>query len=237
MPVYQLPPRLQFPDPRLADHSGLLAVGGDLSIERLMLAYRTGIFPWYGPGQPILWWSPDPRMCLDVGDLHVGRSLRKRIRQAPYAITYDTAFQDVVIACAQVPRPGQDGTWITTEMIDAYCELHGAGHAHSVEAWDENGELVGGLYGVAVGRMFYGESMFARASDASKIAFVHLVEDLQQWGFELVDCQMHTPHLERFGARLLPRDEFLTRSGALCGLPGRIGSWGQPMERTQTGVF
>lgn len=215
----------RFPDPRHADASGLLAVGGDLSPQRLMTAYRQGIFPWFGPGQPILWWSPDPRMVLSVPDLHVGRSLRKRIRQAPYTITLDTAFEQVILACSQVPRPGQDGTWITDEMVDAYVTLFEGGHAHSVEAWDDEGRLVGGLYGVSAGRMFFGESMFAVAPDASKIAFVRLVRQLDAWGFPLIDCQMHTEHLARFGAHEIPRARFLARCEALVARTGRPGRW------------
>ena len=225
MPIFQLPSRHRFPDPRRADPSGLLAVGGDLSAERLLEAYRRGIFPWFGPDQPILWWSPDPRMVLPIAELHVGRSLRKRIRQQPYRITMDTAFAEVIRACAEVPRPGQDGTWITKEMEQAYVTLFEQGHAHSVEAWDADDRLVGGLYGVASGRMFYGESMFAKAPDASKIAFVKLVRQLEIWSFPLVDCQMHTDHLARFGAREIPRSAFLDACEQLAWLPGRPGPW------------
>jgi len=232
MPIYQLPSTPRFPDPRRADASGLLAVGGDLSAERLLTAYRMGIFPWFGPGQPILWWSPDPRMVLEVDRLHVGRSLRKRIRQQPYRITLDTAFHDVIVACASVPRPGQDGTWITQEMVRAYDTLHAQGHAHSAEAWDQEGRLVGGLYGVASGRMFFGESMFAKASDASKIAFVRLVQQLVAWGFPLIDCQMHTDHLARFGAHEISRQEFLRRCHELVNQPDRPGPWSFDNEGT-----
>lgn len=225
MPIFPMHSHHRFPDPHQADTSGLLAVGGDLSPERLLTAYRQGIFPWYGPGQPILWWSPDPRMVLWVDELHVGRSLRKRIRQQPYRITVDTAFLDVILACATVPRPGQDGTWITPEMVRAYTTLHRAGHAHSVEAWDEDGALVGGLYGVSSGRMFFGESMFAKAPDASKIGFVRLARQLHAWGFPLIDCQMHTHHLARFGAREVPRAEFLEACASLVQQPDRPGPW------------
>jgi leucyl/phenylalanyl-tRNA---protein transferase len=225
MPIYQLPPQPLFPDPRLADGSGLLAVGGDLSPARLLGAYQRGIFPWYSEGQPLLWWSPDPRMVLPVEELHVGRSLRKRIRKAPYRITLDRAFARVIDACGAVPRPGQHGTWITADMRDAYVRLHHLGYAHSVEAWDEEGRLVGGLYGVSVGRAFAGESMFARADDASKIAFVHLVRQLHAWGHPLIDCQMHTHHLARFGAREVPRETFLRRWGRLTSNDGRPGPW------------
>ena len=225
MPIYQLPRDPRFPDPRRADASGLLAVGGDLSAERLLTAYQMGIFPWFGPGQPILWWSPDPRMILDVADLRVNRSLRKRIRQEPFRLTLDTAFHDVIVACASVPRPGQDGTWITDGMVAAYDQLHALGFAHSVEAWDAEGTLVGGLYGVASGRMFFGESMFAKAPDASKIAFVRLVQQLDAWGFPMIDCQMYTDHLARFGAHEISRAEFLSRCAHLVGQQHRPGPW------------
>ncbi|MFT4623280.1 MAG: leucyl/phenylalanyl-tRNA--protein transferase [Myxococcota bacterium] len=197
-----------FPPPERAEPSGLLAVGGDLRPERVLSAYNEGIFPWFSEGQPLLWWSPDPRAVIEVSELRVQRSLRKRIRQTPYRITLDTAFDDVIAACATAPRPDQDGTWITAEMVEAYRALHAAGHAHSAEAWLGD-ELVGGLYGLAIGTVFCGESMFARASDASKIAFVHLVRQIQLWGFTLVDCQMQTQHLARFGATDMARDRFL----------------------------
>lgn len=224
MPVYRLPLQPEFPPPELAEPSGLLAIGGDLSVERLVLAYRTGIFPWYGPEQPILWWSPDPRMVLEVDELHVGRSLRKRVRRGDYRITLDTAFRAVVEACAATPRPGQEGTWIVDEMIEAYVALHEAGVAHSVEAW-RDGRLVGGLYGVSVGATFAGESMFARASDASKVAFVHLVRQLERWGIRMVDAQMHTEHLARFGAHEVPRAWFLEQLQQLLQVPDRRGPW------------
>ncbi len=195
-------------DSALDEPSGLLAVGGDLSPQRLLAAYRQGIFPWYSEGQPILWWSPDPRMVLFPDELHVHRSLQKIIRRGGYEIRVDTVFTRVMQACAE-PRKDQDGTWISPEMIEAYSMLHAMGFAHSVETWVD-GELAGGLYGLALGRAFYGESMFARRSDASKIAFVHLVKQLQQWNFGLIDCQMNTAHLARFGAREIPRSEFTT---------------------------
>lgn len=222
--IFRIGPQPFFPDPELADPSGLLGVGGDLSPERLLVAYRAGIFPWYSRGQPILWWSPDPRTVLRVPDLRVQRSLAKRIRQRPYAITLDRAFEQVVACCAQVPRPGQDGTWITPEMARAYVRLHALGHAHSVEAWAD-GRLVGGLYGVAVGGLFCGESMFAVAPDASKIAFVHLVRQLDRWGFPLVDCQVRTEHLDRFGAVEIPRREYLDEVRRLAAREERRGIW------------
>ena len=192
--------------------SGLLAAGGSLSTDWLIAAYARGIFPWFNPGQPILWWSPDPRMVLFPPALHVPHSLQRVMRKRGYEIRVDTAFAEVMQACS-APRTDQTGSWISPEMVAAYTALHQLGLAHSIETWID-GTLAGGLYGVALGRIFYGESMFARVNDASKIAFVHLVRQLQQWQFELIDCQMNTAHLARFGAveisraafvRLLPR--------------------------------
>ncbi|MEM9490702.1 MAG: leucyl/phenylalanyl-tRNA--protein transferase, partial [Myxococcota bacterium] len=208
MPVFRLDERLLFPPPEMADENGVLAIGGDLSPDRLLMAYGMGIFPWYGEDLPIIWHSPDPRMVLKADKLHVSRSLRKALRKGLYDIRLDTAFGAVIEACAVLPRPGQDGTWIVDEMIDAYIELHELGFAHSVEAWRDD-ELVGGLYGVSLGGAFFGESMFARAPDASKIAFVTLVKQLRAWGIELIDCQVHTDHLARFGAENWPRARFL----------------------------
>lgn len=224
MPIFRIPDRLIFPDPSLADPSGLLGVGGDLHPDRLLLAYRMGIFPWFSENQPFLWWSPDPRMVLFLDELHVPRSLAKRIRQRSFEIRLDTAFEPVIDACARTPRPDQAGTWITRDMRSAYIELHHRGFAHSVEAW-RDGELAGGLYGVAVGRLFCGESMFAHQPDASKIAFVHLARQLTRWGFPLVDCQVHTRHLERFGAREIPRRRYLQRLQALVEQPDQPGPW------------
>ena len=194
-------------DEALREPNGLLAAGGDLSPARLLDAYRQGIFPWFGDEDPLLWWSPDPRMVLFVDELHVSRSLRKTIRSGRFSVTADRAFSAVMSGCAE-PRADQEGTWITTEMRAAYARLAALGYAHSVEAW-EGDALVGGLYGVAIGRMFFGESMFARVSDASKVAFVALVRQLQRWGFRLIDCQMPTAHLASLGAREIPRREFL----------------------------
>ncbi|MFO7565259.1 MAG: leucyl/phenylalanyl-tRNA--protein transferase [Enhygromyxa sp.] len=208
MPVRLIRGDQPLPNPEDADPRGLVAVGGDLRTSRLLDAYRRGIFPWYGEGLPILWHSPDPRFVLEPAALRINRSLRKAIRRAPYRLTLDVAFDQVIRRCAGVTRPDQDGTWITNEMIGAYEQLHALGHAHSVEAWRAE-ELVGGVYGVAMGAVFCGESMFAIAPDASKIAFVHLVRQLQRWGFELIDCQVHTEHLERFGAVEWPRRRFL----------------------------
>lgn len=190
----------------LLEPNGLLAAGGDLSCERLIAAYRHGCFPWYSDDQPLLWWSPDPRMVLLPNELHIPRSLKKTIHRQQYRVTYDQAFERVISACA-APRSTDTGTWITAEMQDAYCQLHARGYAHSVEVWHQE-QLVGGLYGVAIGQLFFGESMFSRMSDASKVAFVTLVHDLRAAGFILIDCQMHTDHLARFGAKEISRDHF-----------------------------
>lgn len=199
---------LDFPplETALREPNGLLAAGGDLSPERLLAAYRHGCFPWYQDGQPLLWWSPDPRTVLYPNELHVSRSLRKRMRQGDFQVTLDRAFNDVIQGCAG-PRSYADGTWITTPMQQAYIQLHEMGVAHSVEVW-QDGQLVGGLYGLAIGRLFFGESMFSRATDASKVGFVTLVERLRAWNFTLIDCQMPTQHLESFGARSIPREAF-----------------------------
>jgi len=203
--------------------NGLLAAGGDLSPERLLEAYRAGIFPWYSPGEPILWWSPDPRMVLFPDEFKVSRSLAKTLRNKPYEVRVDHDFRAVMSACA-APRPDQDGTWISAEVIDAYCRLHALGFAHSVETWID-GQLAGGLYGVALGGMFYGESMFARATDASKIALAHAVERLRAAGFGLVDCQMRTSHLASLGAREIERAEFCRLVAELSAQPIRAGAF------------
>jgi leucyl/phenylalanyl-tRNA--protein transferase len=208
--VFRLPREPIFPDPELAEPDGLLAVGGDLSPDRLLRAYADGIFPWYSEETPILWWSPEPRMVLLPAEFHVPRSLRRTIRSGAFEARADTAFGEVIRRCADKDRPGQDGTWITPEMILAYERLHDLGFAHSFEAW-EGGELAGGLYGVSLGAAFFGESMFADRPDASKVAFATSVEWLRGRGFELIDCQVDTEHLRRFGAREIPRAEFLAR--------------------------
>lgn len=224
MTVYRLCKELVFPPPEEAEPDGLLAVGGDLSPERLLLAYSEGIFPWYEEGLPILWHSPDPRMLLLPGDLRVARSLRKKARRPPYRLTLDTAFDRVIRACATAPRPGRHGTWITPEMLDAYCALHALGFAHSVEAWHDDA-LVGGLYGVSLGRAFFGESMFALEPDASKLGFVRLVDQLARWEFSLIDCQVYTEHLERFGAVEWPRARFLETLAEALEHETRRGVW------------
>jgi len=207
----------------LAEPNGLLAAGGELSAARLIEAYRNGIFPWFNHGQPILWWSPDPRMVLIPRELKVARSLGKILRNRDYEVRADTDFRQVISACA-APRATQDGTWISAEMIAAYCVLHERGVAHSIETWID-GELAGGLYGVAIGRMFYGESMFTRVPDASKIALVHLVRELQRRDFGMVDCQMHTRHLASFGAREIPRADFMRKLQELVNCPHVPGRW------------
>ncbi|HTO51606.1 MAG TPA: leucyl/phenylalanyl-tRNA--protein transferase [Burkholderiales bacterium] len=203
--------------------NGLLAVGGDLSPRRLLEAYRRGIFPWYSEGDPILWWSPDPRMVLFPEELRVTRSLAKTLRNKPHEVRFDTAFAAVMRECA-APRPGQGGTWIGPEMRAAYRKLHDLGYAHSVETWID-GELAGGLYGVAIGGAFFGESMFTRARDASKMALVGLVRRLAAAGFGLIDCQMHTAHLQSLGAREIPRAEFARRVKDLVDYPRSPGRW------------
>lgn len=205
MTVYLLGDEIRFPDPRQADESGLLAVGGDLSVERLVAAYRCGIFPWYSDDQPVLWWSPDPRLVFWPGQLKLDRDTRRLIRGNHFEIRLDSAFDQVIEACRRAPRPGQDGTWITFEMREAYIALHRAGWAHSVEAW-RDGRLCGGLYGVAMGQCFFGESMFARETNASKVALACLA-DIYSEG--LIDGQMDNPHLRSLGGALMTREAFL----------------------------
>lgn len=201
----------------LKEPNGLIAIGGDLSPARLLNAYQHGIFPWFSEGEPILWWSPNPRMVLFPEALKISNSLKKTIKKQIFDIKFNTNFRAVMTACSQTPREGQAGTWITEAMIEAYCELHKAGYAMSAEAW-QNGVLVGGCYGVKIGRMFYGESMFHHVTDASKVAFVYLVEYLKNAGVGLIDCQMKTAHLASFGAKEIPRDEFMTTLTRLTNL-------------------
>jgi leucyl/phenylalanyl-tRNA--protein transferase len=223
MPIFRLTEALVFPPPHLAE-DGLLAVGGDLSEERLLLAYRMGIFPWYSEGEPILWWSPDPRLILLPNEFHVSRRLDRIIRCGAFTVTMDEAFEPVMRACADAPRPGQRGTWITRTMIRAYRGLHASGYAHSVASWRE-GTLVGGLYGVSLGRCFFGESMFAHVSDASKVALAALVDQLRAWGFLLIDCQVRTRHLVSLGAREVTRRRFLNLLEKALAAPTRKGKW------------
>lgn len=206
--------KTDFPSVELAlrEPDGLLAIGGDLSVERLKTAYQKGIFPWYSKGQPVLWWSPDPRMVLVPDEIKVSHSLAKKIRKKNFTVTFDLQFQDVIYACSE-PRlekgQQQNETWIVDEMIEAYVLLHEAGYAHSVEYWQDE-KLVGGLYGIAIGEVFFGESMFSRVSDASKIAFVYLTRQLKKWGFKLIDCQVYTSHLESLGAKMISRKQFIS---------------------------
>ncbi|SDK42709.1 leucyl/phenylalanyl-tRNA--protein transferase [Methylophilus rhizosphaerae] len=211
-PVLILDRQTPFPplQQALTDPNGLIAIGGDLSAQRLLAAYERGIFPWFSPGEPILWWSPDPRMVLFPAQVHISRSLRKVMQQHLFEIRINTAFEQVIAACAATARPGQDGTWISPEMIKAYSQLHHSGYAHSVEAWQGN-ILVGGCYGIRIGRMFYGESMFHHVSNASKVAFAHMVQWLNTQQVGMIDCQMRTPLLESFGACEIPRDRFIAQ--------------------------
>jgi leucyl/phenylalanyl-tRNA--protein transferase len=224
VPIFQLDEELRFPRPELADPSGIIAVGGDLRPERVLLAYSIGIFPWPCEGFPLLWHSPNPRFVLERSKLHVPHSLSKLIRKRPFVITLDRDFGGVIAACAGDPRPGQGGTWITDEMVEAYTELHRLGFAHSVEAWQQ-GRLVGGLYGVSLGAAFFGESMFAAAPNASKVSFVTLVEQLGRWGIELIDSQVHTDHMARFGAVHWPRKRYLRALARALEHPTRRGRW------------
>lgn len=215
---------IPFPDPRSADAAtGLVAIGGDLLPERLLSAYAHGIFPWYNE-DPILWFTPARRMVLRPTELRVNRTLAKNLRRRRFEVRLDTAFHEVIRACASVPRPDQDGTWITEEMIEGYEALHEMGYAHSVEAWSE-GELVGGMYGVSLGAGFFGESMYAVRSDASKVALVQLIRQLHAWNFQFLDCQIHTEHMQRFGATEWPRADFLAALERALECETRRGKW------------
>jgi leucyl/phenylalanyl-tRNA---protein transferase len=224
VPVYSIGRTLAFPPPEHAE-DGLLAVGGDLSAARLLLAYRSGIFPWYADDLPILWHSPDPRCVLVIERLHVGRTLRRAMAKGTYAIRFDSAFEQVIRACKATPRAGQDGTWITDDMERAYVRLHRLGYAHSVEAW-QGEDLVGGLYGVSVGRIFFGESMFSWQPNASKVALVTLAHRVAEWGFRIIDAQVSTPNTLALGAEEWPRPQFLEELRGALGHPTRRGSWG-----------
>lgn len=229
LPWLSADPSSPFPPVQTAlrDPDGLLAAGGDLQPERLLNAYRHGIFPWYSADQPILWWSPDPRTIFRTDGVHLSRRFRRQLRHNGWIAKADTAFAEVVDACAGMPRPGQDGTWITDEMRDAYLALHRLGHAHSVEVFDVIGDggLVGGIYGVAVGRMFFGESMVSLASGGSKAALAALARRLHEWEWPLIDAQVENPHLLRSGAETWPRDRFLVEVAARVAESGRIGPW------------
>jgi leucyl/phenylalanyl-tRNA--protein transferase len=223
----------RFPDPReaLRDPNGLLAFGGDLSAARLLAAYGQGVFPWYGEGEPILWWSPDPRCVFRTESLRVNRSLRRQLRGKSWRLSVDTAFEAVIRACA-APREGHGGTWLVPEMIEAYVALHRLGHAHSVEVWDGT-HLVGGVYGVAVGQLFCGESMFSAESSGSKLALVALAALLRSWGWPLIDAQVANAHTLALGAREMPREDYLREATRLAALPGRAGSWASLVPRIQ----
>lgn len=212
-----------FPDVSLASEEGLLALGGDLSPERLLSAYSKGIFPWYNPGEPILWWSPDPRCVLIPQQFKASRSLKKSIRKQGFEFAMDRDFEQVITQCAQ-PRIHQPGTWITQEMKQAYVELHKLGHAHSMETWMD-GQLVGGLYGIAIGGMFFGESMFSLVNDASKAALSNLISKLLLWQFQLIDCQITSTHLLSLGAQEIPRTEFMKKLEWAMSQPGKTGCW------------
>ncbi len=224
MSVFLLSQKIEFPSPHFAEEDGLLAVGGCLSEERLLLAYRMGIFPWFSEGDPVLWWSPDPRLALYPQELRVSKSLQKVIRKKQFHLTMDTAFTRVINACASSRTQNNEGTWLTEYMIESYIKLHESGFAHSVEAWYK-GELAGGLYGVSLGRCFFGESMFTRLSNASKVAFVALVHFLEKLSFDLIDCQITTRHMVRFGAKEVPRAMFLKQVEDSLQSSTKKGKW------------
>ena len=224
MPVFLLSDEIKFPPPNLSRKDGLLAVGGDLSQDRLLLAYKMGIFPWYSEPEPILWWSPDPRLVLYPCEIKVSKSLKKILKNKIFSVTIDQAFNQVITSCARIRLQKNEGTWIDEDMIKAYCGLHESGFAHSVEAWYE-GELAGGLYGVSLGRCFFGESMFTRISNASNVAFVFLAEYLKSLSFDIIDCQVSTEHLIKFGAREIPRKDFLKQLEKSLEAPTKRGCW------------
>lgn len=206
MPIYKLSNDLVFPHPSLSEEDGLLAIEGDLSPERLLLAYSNGIFPWYSDDEPILWWSPDPRFVLYPKGIKISHSMKKLLKKNPYKVSFDTCFRDVISNCSNLRK--ESGTWITNEMIEAYCKLHELGYAHSVETWYQD-KLVGGLYGVSIGKCFFGESMFSTMNNSSKVAFITFSKVLEEKGFVIIDCQVHTTHLESLGAVYIPREKFL----------------------------
>lgn len=224
MTVFLLTDKIAFPPPHLASKEGLLAVGGDLSRKRLLHAYRMGIFPWFSDDEPILWWSPDPRLVLYPHEIKISKTLKKIIRKGVFKVTMDTAFAQVITQCAQIRLQNNQGTWIVEDMIHAYCKLHETGFAHSVEAW-YRGELAGGLYGVSLGKCFFGESMFTRISNASNVALVKLAEYLNALSFDMIDCQLTTQHLLRFGAREIPRVKFLKQLEKSLKASTKIGKW------------
>jgi len=226
LPLLPADPEAPFPPPGQArrEPNGLLAMGGDLSPTRLLAAYRHGIFPWYSTGEPILWWCPDPRMVFDTDGVRLSSRFRRSLRRSRWQVRADTCFDQVISACARSPRPGQHGTWITDEMLAAYLELHRLGHAHSVEVFDGD-RLAGGIYGIAIGRMFFGESMFSAQPGGSKVALAGLARILRGWGWPLIDAQVENPHLATLGARLMPRPVFLAAVARWAGEPAPEGSW------------
>lgn len=224
MSIFQLGKHLVFPDPKLAEPEGLLAFGGDLDPERILLAYKMGIFPWYSDNQPILWWSPDPRMVLFPNQFHISKSLKRKLRSKKITVEFDQFFPEIIQYCANTPRNGEQGTWITNEMIDAYNQLHLLGFAHCVAVLSEN-ILVGGLYGISIGRGFFGESMFSLEPDASKIGFAFLANILDKWGFDVIDCQLPTDHLKSLGAVEMDREKFLNLLSLVISKPTFRGSW------------
>ena len=232
MPIYHIPDELIFPPQHHAEGDGLLGIGGDLSPQRLLLAYESGIFPWFSEGDPILWWCPDPRFVLYPSKVKLSKSMKQVLRRKLFDISYDQAFDQVIAACKLTYRPGQSGTWITDEMEDAYKELHKIGLAHSVEVWQDK-KLVGGLYGVSLGKCFFGESMFAHVSNASKAGFLTLVKELEERDFRIIDCQVYTPHLESLGAEYLSRSSFLDSISPKTGEATLKGNWGELMNRVK----
>jgi len=224
VPVFLLSDTIEFPPPHLASEDGLLAVGGDLSQKRLLLAYRMGIFPWFSNNEPILWWSPDPRLVLYPSEIKISKTLKKVIKKDMFSVTMDLAFNEVINQCARVRLQKNQGTWIVKDMVDAYCNLHESGFAHSVEVWLQ-GDLVGGLYGVSLGKCFFGESMFTLVSNASNVGLVKLVEHLKELSFDMIDCQVPTEHLIRFGARQISRIRFLNQLEKSLKAPTRKGKW------------
>ena len=224
MPIFRLSEKVSFPPPHFAARNGLLAIGGDLSEQRLLLAYRLGIFPWFSPYDPILWWSPDPRLVLYPSEIHVSRRLRRTIRRGVFDVTSDTAFDRVISECARIRLENNEETWLVEDMVAAYRRLHELGYAHCVEVW-QNSDLAGGLYGVSMGGCFFGESMFSRAANASKVALVALCNYLQGHDFDLIDCQVTTAHLVSLGAREIPRKRFLKQLEASVNRPTKKGKW------------
>jgi len=225
LPVFQLFEDIVFPPVNLADEDGLLAVGGDLSIERLKLAYSNGIFPWFNEGEPILWWSPNPRCVLFPKDFKTSKSMKQHLRKNNFKISFDSDFEAVIRNCQEIERKGQDGTWITQDVINAYLQLHVEGYAHSVEVWDLQGELIGGIYGVSFGKVFFGESMFSKKSNASKTAMFYLVQKLLDWEFEVIDCQIHNSHLESLGAVMIDGELFQDILNKGLAFQTKKGNW------------